>query len=65
MKAIEDKNKIIESKDAALLSQSSKVIKLATLWEEKSDDSTEAIKKTNELLSSMRDSLIRSGHINP
>lgn len=64
-KVVKGKDVIIKDKDGALLTQSVKVIKLMTLWEQKSDNSTEAIVETNKLLTDIREALIAKGIINP
>lgn len=65
IKVVSDKDLLISKKDEAILNQSIKVIKLATLWEEKSDNNIEAVKENNRLLVSIREALISAGIIKP
>lgn len=65
IKELHTRDKTIETKDTAILNLSVKVIKLATLWEEKSDNNTEAVMEINKLLSTIRDGLIAKGILNP
>lgn len=64
-KVIKDKNSLIEEKDKALLGQATKVIELATLWEVKSNDNTDAINKTHGLLIEIKEALIASNIMKP
>lgn len=64
-KECKSRGKLINEKEAALLSLSKEVVKLAILWEGKSDNRDKVTQGMNKLIIDIKEGMISQGFIKP